>query len=84
MPYKIWHCVMHVVANKRMKFLRQQLWVVKFDIKCWRSMSNYKDDIGWLSPGDIFVLMRDEAGWFYGLTKFGVVYTFNNIGCFHR
>lgn len=62
----------------------KQAYVVKLDIKCWSARFDYKSGIGWLTPGDIFVLMRIEDGWFYGLTKFGAVYTFNNIGCFHK
>lgn len=56
--------------------------MVKLDIKCWRGKIGGR--IGWLSPGDIFVLIHREDGWLYGLTKFGAVYTFNNAGCFHK
>jgi len=62
----------------------KQVYLVRLDIKCWHSHGGYQSELGWLAPGDIFVLVRIEEGWFYGLTKFGAVYTFNNTGCFHK
>lgn len=67
-----------------MKSLKRQPRIVTLHVNCWRRRTDYEAGIGWLVPGDIFVMIRKEDGWLYGLTRFGVVYIFDSVDAFHK
>lgn len=56
-------------------------------IRCWRMGIPGESTlvvVGWLQWGDTFVTIKHEGIWFYGLTKYGVVFCLDDIEFLHK